>query len=126
MYYDLLARIKNAYAAEKPSLLVPFSKVDFEISKILVKDKYLHEVQKRAINRKNYMDIKLSYQNHQPSFKDFKIISRPGRRIYTTYHDIKPVKNGYGLAIISTSKGVFNHKEARKMKVGGEYLFEIW
>mgnify|MGYP001586230108 CR=1 FL=1 len=126
MYYDLLARIKNAFLAEKISLLSPFSKMDFEIAKILAREKYLKEVQKKVVNRKNFLEIKLAYQNHKPSFRDFKIMSQPGRHLYRRHQDIRPVKNGYGLAILSTSKGMMDNKEAKKNKVGGEYLFEIW
>ncbi len=126
MYYNLLSQIKNAGAAEKASLLTPFSKMDFEISKILVKERYLKEVQKRIVNRKNFLDLKIAYENGKPIFRNFKICSSPGRRTYITNQEIRPIKNGYGLAVLSTSKGILNHKEARRAKVGGEYLFEIW
>lgn len=126
MYYNLLSQVKNAIQARKHSIILPFSKMDFEVAKILVKAKYLKDAQKKIINRKNFIEIKLSYSAEKSTINDFKIFSRPSRHLYVTYKELRPVKNGYGLAIISTSKGIFDNREARKNKVGGEYLFEIW
>lgn len=126
MYYDLLARIKNAAMAEKPLLLAPFSKVDFEIAKVLAKANYIKDVQKKIVNRKNFIELKLSYINNQAVIQGFKVMSKPGRRFYSRYQDLKPIKNGYGLGVLSTSRGIMDNREAKKNRVGGEYLFEIW
>lgn len=126
MYWDILAKIKNAYLAKKEKVLIPFSKFDFEILKILVQNGYLKSVDKKNINRKNFLEIKLLYNNKQSAFSDFKIISKPSRHIYKSYKDLKPVKSGYGIGVISTSGGLMTEKEAIKNKVGGEYLFEVW
>jgi len=126
MYYDLLARIKNAAMAEKPLLLAPFSKVDFEIAKVLAKANYIKDVQKKVVNRKNFIELKLSYVNNRAVIQGFKVMSKPGRRFYSRYQDLKPIKNGYGLGVLSTSRGIMDNREAKKNRVGGEYLFEIW
>lgn len=126
MYWDILTKIKNAYLAKKEKILVPFSRLDFEILKILVQNGYLKSVDKKNINRKNFLEIKLLYNNKQPALSNFKIISKPSRHIYKSYKELKVVRSGYGLGIISTSKGLMTEKEALKNKVGGEYLFEVW
>lgn len=126
MYYNLLSQVKNAVQAGKHSLILPFSKMDFEVAKILVEAKYLKDTQKKVINRRNFIEIKLGYSDDGPNFNNFRIFSRPSRHLYVNYRELKPVKNGYGLAVLSTSKGIFDNRKARKNKVGGEYLFEIW
>lgn len=126
MYYDLLTRIKNAGLAKKETVFAPFSRLDFEIAKILVQKKYLTDVQKKNIDRKSFMEIKLAYRAGEPAISDFKIWSKSGRRFYTGYRDLRTVKGSHGLAILSTPKGIMENREARRAKVGGEYLFEIW
>jgi len=126
MYYDLLARIKNAQMAEKESLTVPFSTMDYAVAKILVQAGYLKNADKKSISRKSCIEIKLAYKDKKPLMNDFKIISKPSRRIYIDYRSLRPVKQGYGIGIISTPRGVLSEKEAKKRKVGGEYLVQVW
>jgi small subunit ribosomal protein S8 len=126
MYYDLLPRIKNAYMAKKEALNAPFSKMDFEIAKVLVQAGYLKDAQKKSVGRFPSIDIKLAYKNGEPAFNDFKLISKPSRRLYSGYRTIHEVKQGHGIALFSTPQGIVNNKTARKKKVGGEYLFQIW
>ncbi|MBI3589144.1 MAG: 30S ribosomal protein S8 [Candidatus Liptonbacteria bacterium] len=126
MYYDLLPKIKNAVLARKASLIVPFSRMNFEVAKVLVKGKYLRDVQKKVINRHNFLEIKIAYLDNQPFLTNFKIFSKPSRHIYVNYRELRSVRNGYGLAILSTPKGILDNREAKKNKVGGEYLFEVW
>lgn len=126
MYYHMLSKIKNAGLAGKSSFLLPFSNMDFEIARTLIDNKYLKDVQKKSINKKNYLDIRVAYNEGGPTMIGFKIISKPSRRVYVRAKDIKPVRNGFGVAVISTSSGIVTGKEAKKRKLGGEYLFEIW
>lgn len=126
MYYDLLAKINNASQARKEIFLTPFSRMDFAIAKILVRAKYLKDASKRTINKKNCIEIKLAYEDKNPVLNGYKIWSKPSRHLYHTYRELKPVKNGYGVSILSTPKGVMTGGEAKRNKVGGEYLFEIW
>lgn len=124
MHYDLLVRIKNAESAEKDSLTANFSKLDLAISKVLLEGGYIKDVQKKSVGRKDFLEIKLLRGGK--AINGFKIISKPGRRMYVGSEEIRSVRQGYGLAVISTSRGVMSNKEAHKKKVGGEYLFEIW
>ncbi|RJQ29574.1 30S ribosomal protein S8 [Candidatus Parcubacteria bacterium] len=126
MYTDLLAKIKNAELARKESITTPFSKMDFAIAKALAQANYLKDVQKRTIGHKMFIDIKLVYRGGKPGITDFKIMSKPSRRLYVGYRDLRRIKQGYGLAVLSTPKGISVNTDARKAKVGGEYLFEVW
>ena len=126
MHYDLIVKIKNAEKAGKNIILVPFSGPDFSVAKVLAGAGYLSGVQKKVFGKKSFMEIKLRQENGGNVIDGFKIISKPGRRIYVGYRDVKPVKYGHGMGIISTPGGILSDKEARKSKVGGEYLLEIW
>ena len=126
MHYDLLTRFKNGVRAEKESVLVPFSKFNLTIGKFLVDNGFASVSEKRAVGKRTFLEIKIKYKNNSPIFTDFKIVSKPSRHLYTGYREIKSIKQGYGVAAISTPEGVMSNKEAKKKKLGGEYLFEIW
>lgn len=126
MYYNLLTRIKNAARAEKEALTVPFSNFDYDIAKVLVKEGFLKSVDKRVAGKKNFLDIEVAYKGKLPVLTDFRLVSKPSRHIYFGYRDIKPVRQQFGVAVLSTPKGVMTSRTARKEKMGGEYLFEIW
>ncbi len=126
MYHDFLVRIKNAARARKESVLAPFSNMDLAIGKLLVENGYLKSIDKRVIGRKNYIEAVIAYKDKAPILTDFKLLSKPSRHTYTGYREMKTVRQSYGLAFISTPKGIMTNRNARKEKVGGEYLFEIW
>lgn len=131
---DMLTLIRNALAVKKETVLVPFSRMKFEIAKILEREGFIDKVEKvkRKIKKgkikpKPFLQIYLKYdQNKVPAIFGLKRISKAGQRIYLPYKKIKKVKGGYGIAIISTSKGLMTDKEARKNKIGGEVICEIW
>src|SRR3989344_59815 len=110
-YYDLIPRIKNACQAGKTSLTAPFSKMDFSVAKALVEAGYIKEVQKRSSGKKDFLDIKISKKS---VINGMKLISKPSRHIYVPLNGIKRVRNGYGIGIFSTSRGIMSDKEARK------------
>jgi small subunit ribosomal protein S8 len=126
MYWNLISQIKNGYMAQKEKVVVPFSKLDFEVCKILLKNNYIKSAEEKEINKKKFLEIKLLYHNKKPAMNDFKLISTPSRYIYKSYKDLRPVKNGYGIGIISTSKGLMTVEEAIKNKVGGTYFLQVW
>ncbi len=126
MYYDLLVRIKNAGAAKKETVQAPFSRFDAAIAKVLVDAGYLAGAEKKSIGKKSVLDIKLRYNGKDPVFTNFRFMSKPGKRVYEGYRELRPVKQHTGLAILSTPNGIMTNREARKQKVGGEYLFEVW
>jgi small subunit ribosomal protein S8 len=126
MYYDLLPRIKNAGRAQKDTLLAPYSNLDLAVGQVLVKTGYLKSAEKRVVGKKNYIEIGLKYKDKKPMMTDFRLLSKPSRHTYSGYRDLRPVRQHYGLAVLSTPQGIMTNKEAKKQKVGGEYLFEIW
>jgi small subunit ribosomal protein S8 len=126
MYYDLLPRIKNAGAAQKDGFTVPYSNLDLAVAQILVDAGYLKSAEKRVVGKKNYLDLVMKYYKKKPAMTDFRLISKPSRHIYSSYRELRSVRQSYGFAVLSTPKGVMTNKEAKKQKVGGEYLFEIW
>lgn len=126
MYYDLLPRIKNGFQARKGSLLAPFSKMDLAIASLLAERGYLTSAEKKTIGRKQYIEVTLRYEGEQPALQGFRMISVPSRHLYRTRSELRPVRQGFGEGILSTSKGIMTVKEARKQNLGGEYLFEIW
>ncbi|MFH0890938.1 MAG: 30S ribosomal protein S8 [Candidatus Liptonbacteria bacterium] len=126
MFYDLLARIKNAQSARKESFQMPFSTFDLAVARVLAESGYIKEAEKRGSAKKPLLEIKLKYSAGHPAMTDFKIVSKPSRHIYSDYRSLKPVRQGYGMAIISTPKGIISGKQAKQDKVGGEYLCEIW
>ncbi len=126
MYYDLLVKIKNAERSGKEKITTPLSKFDFAVAKVLAEEGYVKAVEKKSAGVRGAIEIKLAGGGKKPAINDFKILSKPSRRIYADYRSLKPVKHGYGVGIISTPKGIMSNKTARKNKVGGEYLFQIW
>jgi len=125
-YISLLTKIKNAQAVKKESIKVPYSKLDEEIVSVLVKNNYLDSFEKKGRNPKRILDIKLKYNDGGGTVSGVKLLSRPSRRLYIGYKEIRPVRHGYGLLVLSTPKGIMTGTEAKKAKVGGQTLFEIW
>jgi len=125
---DMLNRIRNAQAVLKETVDIPISNLRYEIAKILEKGGFVAEVEKKGKKTKKVIEITLKYNEKVPVISGLKRVSKPGQRIYKRAKELKPVKGGYGIAIISTSKGggLMTDKEARKQKLGGEVICEIW
>lgn len=123
---DMLTLIRNAQAVLKETVSVPYSEIKFEIAKILKQENFVEEIEKKGRKPKKLITIKLKYDNNEPAISGLKRISKLGQRIYTAAGKIRRVKAGYGISIISTSKGLMTDKEARKKNLGGEMLCEIW
>jgi len=123
---DLINRIKTAQMAKLPSISVPFSNLKLQIAELLSREGYVADVAKRGKKVKKFLDLTLKYEGTVPEVRGVKRISKPSRRVYIGARDIKPVKYGHGMMVISTPKGLLTDKEARKEKVGGEALFSIW
>lgn len=126
MYYDLLAKIKNAIRAKKESLVTPYSRMDFAVLKVLEDSGYIKSASRKEAGKRTMIEIKLAYDDGKSRISDFKILSRPSRHLYTGYKELSSVRQGHGLAVLSTPQGLMSNREARKNKVGGEYLFQIW
>jgi len=123
---DMINRILNAQAVLHPTVSVPFSNFKYEIAKILEKEKFLDKIEEKGKKVKRVIEITLKYEDKIPAISGLKRVSKPGQRIYAETKKIKKVKGGYGISIISTPKGLMTNKEARKKRLGGEVILEIW
>ncbi|MGB9743116.1 MAG: 30S ribosomal protein S8 [Minisyncoccales bacterium] len=123
---DMLTAIRNALAVGKPTVVVPFSKIKYEITQILTREGFIEKAIKHDRKTKKTIEIYLKYKDKVPVISGLKKVSKPGQRIYLPARKIKRVKSGYGLAVISTSQGLMTDREARKQNLGGEIIAEIW
>jgi len=123
---DMLNRIRNAQAVLKPTVDVPISKIKLEICQILAREGLIKGFEKKGRKNKKIIQITLQYDGKIPAISGMKRISKPGQKIYLPYKKIRKVKGGYGLSIISTSKGLMTNKETRKKRLGGEVICELW
>lgn len=126
MYTDLLTKIQNAQKAKKASVKVPFSNMDLAVAELLLKHDFVAAVNKKGRMPKRVLEIELKYITDKGAISGVKFLSVPSRRLYAGYTDLRPVKQGYGLALISTPKGIMTSLEAKRAKTGGQLLFEIW
>jgi small subunit ribosomal protein S8 len=124
---DLLSRIRNALLAKHDRLDVPVSKIKLEICKILKEEGFIKNFRVIEGTPVGSLRIFLRYSAEgEPAINHVERVSKPGRRIYKASTDIKPVRNGLGLGIVSTSQGLLSDAQARQRKVGGELLCELW
>ncbi len=123
---DMLTRLRNAQQVGKKTVELPFSKFKFELAKIIKRAGYIEEMAKHGKKNKKILEVVLKYKDKTPAISEIKRISKPGRRIYVSSKDIRPVRQGFGMIIISTSRGLMTDKEAKKQKLGGEVICEIW
>ena len=124
---DMLARIRNAVAAKHSRVDVPASKLKLEIARILKEEGYINNFVVKGEGAKKIVRIFLRYDARGTSSITYlQRVSRPGRRVYLGSHQIPRVLGGYGINIVSTSRGLMSGKTARKEKVGGEVLAEVY
>lgn len=119
---DMLTRIRNAQAAEKPTVAMPSSKVKVAIAKVLKDEGYVDDFVVRDVDGKTSLDIALKYYAGRPVIERIERVSRPGLRVYKGCQDLPTVMNGLGVAIVSTPRGVMTDRGARAANVGGEVL----
>jgi len=123
---DMLNQIKNAQAVGKTDVSILMSKIKSEIANILSRENFIGEVKKTTKGSRKFLKISLKYDNGIPAIAGFRRVSKPGQRIYEKAVEIKKVHGGFGISIISTSKGLMTNKDARKNKLGGEVICQIW
>jgi small subunit ribosomal protein S8 len=124
---DFIVRLTNAGAIKKVTVSVPYSAFKMAIAEKLKDAGYIKAIEKKGKKVKKTLDVTLVYDEAgKHKIQGVKRVSKPGRRMYKSVHEILPVRYGHGSLILSTPKGVLTDKEARKEKVGGEALFQIW
>lgn len=125
---DLLARIRNAQMVKHDRLDLPASRVKVEICRILKEQGYIQDYSVSTEDPvKHSITVLLKYNDEgEPAIRKMRRVSRPGRRVYRGADELKPILNGIGIGIVSTSQGLLTDAEARNNRVGGELLCEVW
>ena len=123
---DFLTRIRNGARAEKPEVLVPYSRIKAEIARILKDEGYITDYTIDTSGAHPRIKVTNKLVNRSSAIKGLRRVSRPGLRRYVGADEIPRVLGGMGLAILSTSRGVLSGRDARKQKLGGELLAYVW
>ncbi len=124
---DMLIKIKNGSLAKKESVVTPHSKLKFSVASALLKAGFISGVSRKTKKSKPMLEILIAYDKEgTPKVHDIKRISKPSRRIYKGVKDLRPVRQGYGMTMLSTPKGILSDREARKENVGGEVMLTVW
>ena len=124
---DLIARIRNAAMRKRSKVSTPASKLRGRVLDVLQEEGYIRGyalIEKEGEHPE--FEIELKYFDGEPVIADIARVSKPGRRVYSSIQDLKPVKNGLGISILSTSKGVMSDSAARDQNVGGEVLCRVY
>ncbi|PQO31839.1 30S ribosomal protein S8 [Bremerella cremea] len=124
---DMLTRIRNAVRVEHPHVEMPTSKVKRGLADVLKREGYIWDWVETDDYPVKQIRLELKYgPSGERVIQHIKRVSKPGRRIYSKSTDLRPILNGMGITVISTSNGVISDREARQKKIGGEVLCEVW
>ena len=124
---DMLTRIRNAVRVERPNVEMPLSKVKKGLAEVLKREGYIWDFSEVEVEKFPQLRLELKYgPNGERVIRHIRRISKPGRRIYNRAAELRPILNGLGISIISTSRGVISDREARQRNLGGEVLCEVW
>lgn len=124
---DMLSRIRNAGRAGHDKVDIPASRMKIALARIFKEEGFIKNYKVIKDNRQGILRVYLRYDDEQkPLIQRIERVSRPGLRVYVGHEDLPKVQGGLGVAVISTSKGVITDRQARKLKVGGEVLCQIW
>lgn len=124
---DMLTRIRNAVRVERTHVDMPVSKVKRGLAEVLKREGYIWDWEEIEAQPVATLRLHLKYgPNGERVIQHARRISKPGRRVYSRTVDLKPVLNGLGIRVLSTSRGVISDREARQRNIGGEVLCEVW
>ncbi|MFL9842542.1 30S ribosomal protein S8 [Sphingomonas sp. ST-64] len=123
---DMLTRIRNGQRARKDSVLTPASKLRTRVLDVLQREGYIRGYSEEQMGPAAGIRIELKYFEGQPAIKSIARVSKPGRRVYSGSKELPTVRNGLGITIVSTPRGVLSDAEAREQNVGGEVLAEVF
>ncbi len=123
---DMLTRIRNGQTARKDSVTTPASKLRARVLDVLQREGYIRGYSEEMLGAHPGLRIELKYFEGQPAIKHVARVSKPGRRVYSGSKELPVVRNGLGITIVSTPKGVLSDNEARDQNVGGEVLAEVF
>jgi len=122
---DMLTRIRNANLVKKSEVIFPFSKMKYELGKILEQEGFIKKLEEFDEKGKK-IRIELKYKNNEPAIQDLRRVSKPGNRVYNGYKELPKLLPTLGVMIVSTPKGLMTHQEAKKRKLGGEVICEVY
>ena len=123
---DLLTRIRNGQRAKKDTILSPASKLRARVLEVLQREGYIRGYSEDATGLHPQLRIELKYFEGEPAIKHVARVSKPGRRVYSGSKELPVIRNGLGITIVSTPRGVLSDNEARAQNVGGEVLAEVF
>jgi small subunit ribosomal protein S8 len=123
---DMLARIKNACQRYFETVDIPSSKIKAGILRVLEREGYINGFTEVVVGNLNFLRVDLRYHNGKPVISMLDRVSKPSRRVYSKLKRIAPVCNGFGISILSTSKGVLSDAEAKENNIGGEILCKVF
>jgi small subunit ribosomal protein S8 len=123
---DMLTRIRNGQQARKDSILTPASKLRVRVLDVLQREGYIRGYAEEALAGQKGLRIELKYFEGKPAILHLARVSKPGRRVYSGSSDLPRIRNGLGMTIVSTPRGVLSDAEARDQNVGGEVLAEVF
>jgi small subunit ribosomal protein S8 len=123
---DLLVRIQNGLRRRHESVSMPASRLKRELLRVLQNEGYIQGVQADMADGHPVLKVQLRYVDEVPVVTGMQRVSKPGRRVYVGIKDIPRVKNGIGVAILSTSKGLMTDQDSRRAGLGGEVLCSVW
>lgn len=123
---NLIVSLQNAAAANRDRVVLPYSKHIEAITEVLTKHGFVHSIEKKGKKIIKELVVTLAQEKGVAKVHGAKRISKPSRRVYIGAADVKPVKSGLGISVLSTTEGVMTGRDARAKKLGGELLFELW
>jgi small subunit ribosomal protein S8 len=124
---DMLTRIRNAVRVERPHVDVPVSKLKRGVADVLKREGFIWDWKELAAEPIPSLRLELKYgPSGEHVIRDIKRVSKPGCRIYSRAKDLRPILNGMGISILSTSQGIVSDREARQKKLGGEVICQVW
>ena len=123
---DMLTRIRNGQQARKDSILTPASKLRANVLDVLQREGYIRGYSEEELSGQKGLRIELKYFEGQPAIQHVARVSKPGRRVYSGSTELPRIRNGLGITIVSTPRGVLSDAEARDQNVGGEVLAEVF
>lgn len=125
-FIDFVTRIKNASLARRRQFVLPYSKLNKEVGRVLVKEGFLEDIKEEKMADKKVLKVTLKFEKRFPVFTGMKVISKQSLRIYRTKKNIFDKRLGNRTLILSTNKGIMTGREAEKKGLGGEVLFAVW
>jgi small subunit ribosomal protein S8 len=123
---DMLTRVRNATNAKHKRVDMPVSKLKTEIARILKDSHFIQDYKVLDDGRHGVLRLYLKYYDEKPVIRKLQRVSRPGRRVYAGAEELRPVRNGLGIAIVSTSGGIMTDRQARAARMGGEVMALVW